>query len=405
MARIDDSSRVFDISRPHRVSPTATSKPVIVGHHPMIKDPMVTGDNSFSSHSEKKITPVHVTTEEDRYDSPSPPFNRPNPPENHALVTPKKETTEAPAEPPVEHHYTPVESLVGHEPEKPPDYHRGSYGAGHGGINHTEALPLPHPRGAGPKSPIKKILTWGVTLITLVVVGGYLAIDAGLVSANIKLPFEIFKDNKPAQGQSNTTVSPPAVITPTPAAPTLPAGFTAYKLPETSIGFAYPAEWGAPALTKEPGFTKRGGALKSDGTYAYLINFAANKDVQVAVSSNKYLPAKRTPLYYDFLQWCVGTNDGKFYKQLLRSATAAGIDTPTTITCDQGPLADAVKLDDLTISQPKTKGADNKDLGDIYTKNLRDKELVVLRVKDATMKNADNIKKFLGTVESASAAP
>jgi hypothetical protein len=42
-----------------------------------------------------------------------------------------------------------------------------------------------------------------------------------------------------------------------------------------------------------------------------------------------------------------------------------------------------------------------KKLGDIYTKNIDDPEFMVLRVKDTTMTNSENIKKVLTTVQTA----
>src|SRR3954465_4952486 len=36
-----DYTKVFDVSRPSQTGPDATSKPIIVGHHPMMSDPMV----------------------------------------------------------------------------------------------------------------------------------------------------------------------------------------------------------------------------------------------------------------------------------------------------------------------------------------------------------------------------
>src|SRR5262249_11366538 len=118
---------------------------------------------------------------------------------------------------------------------------------------------------------------------------------------------------------------------------------------------AYPTAWGAPAVTTDPGYSQRSSTAKSDGTYAYIVNFATNKDVQMAFTSAKYLPATRTSLYYDYLQWCTGTNDAKVYKSLMHFTTSAGVDTPSTVTCDQGPLTDATKLNSAAILQAKLR--------------------------------------------------
>jgi hypothetical protein len=101
------------------------------------------------------------------------------------------------------------------------------------------------------------------------------------------------------------------------------------------------------------------------------------------------------------LQWCNGTNDNKIYKSVLNFTTANGVSTPSTVSCDQGPLTDATKLTDNTIVQLKTKDATGAVIGDLYTKNLSEASLPVFRIKDATMSNGDNIKLMLPTVKPA----
>jgi hypothetical protein len=87
---------------------------------------------------------------------------------------------------------------------------------------------------------------------------------------------------------------------------------------------------------------------------------------------------------------------------MLKFTTAGGVDSPSTVTCDQGPLADADKINDSTIVQANTKDAAGKVSGDLYTKNLSDSELVVFRVKDKAMTNADDIKTLLESVKVSS---
>ena len=36
-----DQAKIFDINKPHKVAPSASSRPLIVGHHPLMPDPMV----------------------------------------------------------------------------------------------------------------------------------------------------------------------------------------------------------------------------------------------------------------------------------------------------------------------------------------------------------------------------
>jgi hypothetical protein len=245
-------------------------------------------------------------------------------------------------------------------------------------------------------------MKWLVLALLVIIAAAYLAIDAGLIASGVKLPFHIFKQ-KTAPPAAST--APPAAKQQNTTAPTnanVPAGFDKYSLTGTDITFASPHSWGKPDSASEDGFTSRSPTAKSDGVYAYLVTFPNNKDVQIAVTSSKFLPAARGAQYYDFLQWCTGTNDGKIYKSVLNFTTANGVSTPSTISCDQGPLADATKLDASTIVQLKTKDASGAVIGDIYTENLNEAALPVFRVKDAAMTSGDNIKLLLANVKVAS---
>lgn len=205
MVRIDDEERVFDVSRPHRSSPSATSKPIIVGHHPLMSDPMMKEENQqehglFSSHIEKKVTPVHVTMDEAEPEAGgSLPFTGPKHPKEEfqgampGATEPAKEPDETPKvqpDSPTGPQYTSVESLMDEKHDPAPFSASGSDDS----EPPISALPMPHPKGAGPRGKGKKIALWTTTLLVLVLAGGYLAVDAKLIDSDIKLPFEIFKE-------------------------------------------------------------------------------------------------------------------------------------------------------------------------------------------------------------------
>lgn len=400
-----DENRVFDVSKPSKVSPPPTSRPIIVGHHPM-NDPMVREEKpdipapapatkiqvSDGSPGESSTTVEQAMAERDAaagsvHEEPADQgapaiFDEHDSPENLPLAEPEpahESVGEGPftaVEP--DHQAQPQSELPPPAPPQSP---------------HIEGLHINEPR------PKKGRLKWIVTGLVILLVAVYLAIDAGLFGSGVNLPFHIFKQ-KP---QTTATPSQPA---PKPAAvntPSLPAGYKKYKLADTNIFFAAPAAWGDPASTTDPGYAQRGGTNQPAGNYAYLVNFATNKDVQIAVTSNKYLPAIRTPLYYDYLQWCQGTNDNKLYQSVLNFSTANKVDTPTTVTCDQGPLTSANVLSNSTIILPKDTDANGKVIGDVYTMNLKDPVLVVFRVKDAAMTNGPDIKQLLDTVQLVSA--
>ncbi len=353
---MQDDKKFFDVNR-QPFGPQPTSKPVIVGHRPTMPDPMV---------KEGVIKPqlTDLSTPQETTPSLTPSVTPP--------ATTGVETAFIPADTP---------------PEPSADF-----------TNSAGGEKLQVPAGQPVYSHKPRLWVW-VVAVLVILAAAYAAVDA---KTDI-LPFHIFshaKNNSSASqaGNSSSSSGQPIILNQS----NLPSGFSQYQPTGTSITFAYPTAWGAPTTTTDPGFSQRGKDKQSDGTYAYIVNFATNKDVQVAITSSKYLPAPRTALYYDFLQWCTGTNDGKFYKEILHFSTTSGIDTPTTRTCDQGPLADASKLNNAVIVQLQTKDASGAVLGDIYTANLSDTSLPVLRVKDAKMTNGDNIKKLLGTISSSS---
>jgi hypothetical protein len=257
---------------------------------------------------------------------------------------------------------------------------------------HVEALHFePQHRGSG--------LKWLILGLLALLVAAYLAIDAGVIASGVKLPFHIFKQkNNPT---SATTTPPPTSQNAQAPVSNLPAGFKKYNLTGTDISFAAPSSWGTADSSSEDGYSSRSTTAKPDGTYAYLVTFSDNKDVQIAVTSGKFLPTTRGAQYYDFLQWCTGTNDNKIYKSVLNFTTTDGVSTPSTISCDQGPLLDATKLNDNSIVQLKTKDASGAVIGDLYTKNLTETSLPVFRIKDAAMTNGDNIKLILPTIKPA----
>jgi hypothetical protein len=381
-----DETRVFDVTRPSHVNPTATSRPVIPSSHPAASDPMVKDESGqFNTEKMGVGTKIPISDEAGHFS----PELQPPPESPSALGIPAPEMGPA-------HEPFPNESSVENSPAifstadaaQPDDQFQP----------HIEQLHFNEPKHK------RKWLMPTVLVLLLLLVGAYLAMDSGLVKTSVNLPYHIFKQ-KVANTPAVSTTAKQSVASSTTV---LPVGFKQYKIAGSSVTFAAPASWGDPTSATVGGFSKRGGTNQSDGTYAYVVDFAINKDVQIAVTSSKYLPPARTPLYYDFLQWCTGTNDNKFYQSVLKFTTTDKVDTPSTIVCDQGPLADAQKLNATTIMQLKTKDPAGKVIGDVYTKNLKDSSLTVIRVKDAVSTNGENVKQLLNSVKitaTAASAP
>ena len=408
-----EENRVFDVARPGRTAPEPTSKPVIVGHHPTQSDPMVNEErHPMDFGTEAEPTKISIVD-----DSPAEHHAEPGPePSAAPPAHPSPPDLNAPAA--EFHHDEPVSEPEVPAPESTPETSSepqsglGEPAQADGGSTDTPIEPAPPSEDAVPESMghVEALHfqpdhhggrgKWIILVLLILLAGAYLAIDSGLIASSVKLPFHVFTQ------KSKTPVSnPPTAATPNLApASNLPAGFTKYNLSGTDISFAAPAAWGQPTSDTESGYSARSTAAKADGIYAYLVTFAANKDVQIAVTSSKFLPPARDATFYDFLQWCVGTNDNKIYKSLLNFTTSNKVDTPSTISCDQGPLADASKLDASTIVQLKTKDPAGTVIGDLYTKNLSEAGLPVFRVKDAAMTNGANIRQLLPTVKTPAAS-
>jgi hypothetical protein len=386
-----EESRVFDIAKPGSTNPQPTSKPVIVGHHPAMSDPMVRDEDSKA--------PTHILVQDSQHeahnDEPEPsqtdtsaaaftPFMEGGPSQSTPIddFQPRAASSTDPA-------FNTSGSTSYDSSPSSADTPAADSSAAIGTLGQVEGIHLP------PKKRSPRLLKWFVVLL-LLVVAGYLFVDSGVVNTGINLPFHVFKQKK-AVAPAVSSVPPPAPKTP---AVVIPNGFTQYKITGTNVSFASPSAWGTPASSIDHGYTARGGDNQPDSNYAYVVGFPNNKDIEMAVTSSKFLPPARNTLYYDFLGWCIGTNDGKYYFSVLKFSTTDKVDTPSTVTCDQVPVVTPTKVDNTTIVQQNIKSPDGKTtVGDVYTKNLTNKDLPVFRVKDATMTHADDVKKLLSTVK------
>jgi hypothetical protein len=402
-----EENRVFDIARPGRGQPPATSKPVIVGHHPVTNDPMVREPEKTAP---SKIA-VYQEEPEPKKDELTPPSTTPAAPdpvmEHHDIPVYTPPADSHPSEAPASTR-TAAPALYDSQPEPagpsdplvPPPQPEPFERDGTAPLDakpleplpppgHVEALrPSPHMKR---HSPVK----WLLILLVAALVAVYVLIGTGTIKTSLDLP--PFKHNTPAAAPTkpaNTQSS---------QQPSLPVGFSQYNLTGTDLAFAAPTSWGTPNSTSDPGYSKRGGNNQTDGTHAYIVDFPNNKDVEIAVTAAKYLPAARDTQYYDYLQWCTGTADGKYYFAALDFATAADkTETPTTVVCNQGPLTGVTKLDSSTLLQTSIKNPSGQVIGDLYTKNLSNPDLPVVRIKDAKSTNSVQIKQILATFKVAS---
>lgn len=403
---------VFDINKPSSVGASPNSRPVIASHHPITHDPMV---RKFAPAMPKKIEINDRSLPENIQPSfenlrPEPKYSAPPPkPRSSPVATLDGETYISPTfgqsdfnsnpDPtPKKSPYMPTSALTSVASNVPASSLVDAKAVDNGpSISGAKVLSgRDNTNTLSHKKPKRHFRLWWLSIPLVMLAGFYLALDSGVLPNTFNLPLHIFnKSEKTADSSASTPTSPSS---------NLPEGFSKYNLAATNLYFASPTAWGVPTVTTDDGFTKRGNNNPADGKYAYITSFPNNKDIEVIFISSKYLPPARTAMYYDFLQWCIGTNDGNYYQSALRYTTLNGVDTPATISCDQGPLAGVAKLDSNTIVEKGAKTSDGKDFGDLYIKNLTDKNMPVVRVRDATMKNSDAITTMLGNISFSSSA-
>lgn len=285
----DEDDKVFDVAKPSRAYPDASGRPVIVGHRPQAADPMVTEHKSADVQApsapptpirvamddedpEETIHPVHHdipsdkekpselpdtfepehTEEEHKPEEDHTPASEeslpPAPPEMPATFEPANMEESSEKEKSSEHgpHFSSLSSLI--EPDnkdsdskKSPEPAKAVPPEGQS----TDVPPLSIPKGAGPRRRLPKLIGWLVLLLVIIFIAGYLAIDAGLVKSDIKLPFHIFNKQKTSTTATPPPTPAPATNNPTPAPePSVPAGFTKYQNKQIGVQFVYPESWG-----------------------------------------------------------------------------------------------------------------------------------------------------------------
>lgn len=184
----DSEKQMMDVAKPGKTTPDATSKPIIVGHKPMMKDPMVTPEEPTdkpkpAEEKPQTVRPSKVIT---------PPTPAPDAPDTQV-----KKTEEQPADaatPTVSDDAAVLEAVA----------EQAESNKKNGGVSEEEkkhqaeiAKLIADKTYFVPVSQTsrkrKSQLTTVLSLLLLVIVGGVLAIDAGMVDVGISLPFDLIK--------------------------------------------------------------------------------------------------------------------------------------------------------------------------------------------------------------------
>lgn len=213
-----NSPKFFDINDPSRISPSANGRPVIVGHRPMMADPMMRPvmpvESSEEVPAQAPAPTVHTTkvievSSEVRQElankgpAAAPEVMPPQPmvqPDNLAAPAINTQSSPAVAQTADPNNLsgkapqtgTPDETAAANNPATPINVPETSHPAvaPQPDLSHMPHVPVSHkPPSAG---KMKHLVIWAVVIIILGGFTAFLAIDAGLVSSSVKLPFHIF---------------------------------------------------------------------------------------------------------------------------------------------------------------------------------------------------------------------
>jgi len=225
MKNDSNENKVFDVGKP---LPQSTSRPIIVGHRPVMPDPMVNRPHPQTPAGKPTLTPVPAPPHIPK----PPPQNSPTPqsadhtgksiavsPESqHEILKAAKPldpqfANEPPASrPPAEPASIPaVPSQSPATPPMPPKS-TGSLSVAieaelakpaetamppnlpplpEANELHLQSVPVSH-HSPHPGGELKFILIWAASITLVLIIGVYLFIDAGLIKSSIHLPFHIF---------------------------------------------------------------------------------------------------------------------------------------------------------------------------------------------------------------------
>lgn len=303
-----EKKRVMDIKRPGKSVANATSRPVIVGHGAMMKDPMMQnkGNEAASDMPEVDHQPEDLVKAQQKAELVlAPPV---------AVVeadTSKPQVAETEAVPAEEKLVsTTVDTEDSKEKvsddDKPNDATNDSIivdtVAGQASFSKDEKIKADEEAvqqealsklinektyfvkvGQQVHRQRKNRLSIIILILLVLLVAAYLLIDAGVVKAGFSMPFHIFKQTvETSQTATNSPVQQAPV-------PTVVATTVTYKNTDLGLQFSYPTSWGDVTVDTKPGSIK--------GTSAVL-TFSKQPLVRAGLLSTNYKEAGRDGTCY-----------------------------------------------------------------------------------------------------------
>lgn len=257
---VPEKKQIMDIRRPGKSPANATSRPIIVGHGAMIKDPMV---HDKGTEIVSDVAPVE-TTHPEILAEPKPELvltpeaasvsgaaidtaaidakNNTSVAGESAVTTPELQTeTSNTSDDSII-----VDTVAGQATLSREEKQIKSDEAAHQEAlkklidDKTYFLRVSQPRTVRSKSRIGIVLI----VLALLIIGAYLLVDSGVIKTGIDLPFHVFK--QATKSQANTTATESVqTTTDTITASTQQTSTTAeFKNEALGLRFTYPANWG-----------------------------------------------------------------------------------------------------------------------------------------------------------------
>jgi hypothetical protein len=273
-----EKKRIMDVARPGKTAASATARPIIVGHGPIIKDPMVqpSVDSEEAAATPKKdyvnetvasklvVQPPKANADiqkadDDKSSASAEPENANNVAKDQAAT----ETDPGPDEQP----QAEASAIEAHEEEAIVDAvasqavkdKKGEQQA----KEETERLAAQQKLIDDKKYflPISRATrrrnarAWIALLILLLMTGAvYVLLDAKIIQNNLPLPFELFKEKvAPASAAPSPTAKTSPVPNPTPSPATTAPSLTSFTNTSLGLSFAYPDTWGTAKVTTQKG--------------------------------------------------------------------------------------------------------------------------------------------------------
>jgi cation transport ATPase len=196
-----NNKQVFDVSRPGKNAPSPSSRPIIIGHGPPIKDSTVNDEKqddkfveskNLASTTRKKISPLDEHNEQSQVESKDEKATKPDDtseskPETENQTSEKSQKTDTSAA---------VDALADEVGKSENEQHNKELTDRKVLVKNlvqskTYFLPIGH------VSKKSSRITWVViTVLFLIAIIAYLIIDADIIKSNIDLPIDLINNDK-----------------------------------------------------------------------------------------------------------------------------------------------------------------------------------------------------------------